>query len=62
MDTKRAKEIINDSNNTIQVLYQGSPVWLESIKDNNTAVISFIENNNKEEVLIYKLVENESAK
>lgn len=62
MDTKRAKEIINDSNNTIQVLYQGSPVWLESIKDNNTAVISFIENHNKEEVLIYKLVENESAK
>lgn len=61
MDMKRAKEILENTGDTIQVLYQGSPVWLEDVKDNNTAIVSFIENHRKEEVPIYKLVENESA-
>lgn len=61
MDTKRAKEILNNNGSTIQVLYQGSPVWLETVTENNTAVVSFIENHRKEEVPIYKLVENEGA-
>ncbi|MDP4088551.1 MAG: H-type small acid-soluble spore protein [Bacillota bacterium] len=61
MDTKRAKEILNNKGETIQVLYQGSPVWLESINENNTAIVSFIENQRKEEVPVYKLVENEGA-
>lgn len=61
MDTKRAKEILNNNSSTIQVLYQGSPVWLETVTENNTAVVSFIENHRKEEVPIYKLVENEGA-
>ncbi|WP_163192980.1 H-type small acid-soluble spore protein [Clostridium thermarum] len=61
MDIKRAKEILENTGDTIQVLYQGAPVWLENIKDNNTAVVSFIENHRKEEVPIYKLVENKSA-
>ncbi|WP_139904686.1 H-type small acid-soluble spore protein [Clostridium thermarum] len=61
MDIKRAKEILENTGDTIQVLYQGSPVWLENIKDTNTAVVSFIENHRKEEVPIYMLVENKSA-
>ena len=58
MDTKRAKEILNSDGDTIEVLYQGSPVWIEDVKDNNTALVSYIENQRKEEVPVYKLVEN----
>lgn len=58
MDTKRAKEILNNTERTIEVLYQGSPVWLESVTDANTVVVSYIENHKKEEVPVYKLVEN----
>lgn len=43
---------------TIQVLYEGSPVWLENVNDNNTAEITYFENNRKETVAVYKLVEN----
>jgi H-type small acid-soluble spore protein len=62
MDTIRANEILNNKGDTIEVLYQGSPVWLEDVKDTNTAVVSFIENHRKEEVPVYKLVENTPAK
>lgn len=58
MDTKRAKEILNNTEKTIEVLYQGSPVWLEDVTDTNTAVVSYIENHKREEVPVYKLVEN----
>jgi H-type small acid-soluble spore protein len=58
VDTTRAKEILNNRGNTIQVLYNGSPVWLEDVTDVNTAVVSYIENHRKEEVPVYKLVEN----
>jgi H-type small acid-soluble spore protein len=58
MDAKRAKEILNNRGDTIQVLYQGSPVWLEDVTNSNTAVVSFIDNHRKEEVPVYKLIEN----
>jgi H-type small acid-soluble spore protein len=61
LDTKRAKEILNNTESTIEVLYNGSPVWLEDVKDNNTAVVTYIENHRKEEVPVYKLVENTPA-
>lgn len=38
MDSKRAKEIMG-SGDVVQVLYEGSPVWLENVNDNNTAEI-----------------------
>lgn len=56
MDQSRAKEILQSSE-TIQVLFDGAPVWIESLKDNNSAVVSFIENHSKVEAPIYKLVE-----
>jgi small acid-soluble spore protein H (minor) len=62
MDTKRAKEILDNTGDTIEVLYEGSQVWLENITDNNTAVVSYIENHRKEEVPVYKLIENSPAK
>lgn len=58
MDTKRAKEILNNKGETIQVLYQGVSVWLEEVTDSNTAIVSYIENHRKDEVPVYKLVEN----
>lgn len=57
MDSKRAEQIMQSSE-TVQVLYQGSPVWIESIKDNNTAEITYIDGKRKIEVPIYLLVEN----
>ena len=46
-----------DSDGVIEVLYQGSPVWIENILDNNTAQISDMQSNQKKEVPVYTLVE-----
>lgn len=59
MDSIRAKEIIS-SGDVIQVLYQGSPVWLENVKDNNTAEVTRMDRKDKIEVPVYLLVENKS--
>lgn len=56
MDSIRAKEILN-SNNSIEVLYRGEPVWIENVKDTNTAVITNLDNKRTEEVPVYLLVE-----
>ncbi len=56
MDNIRAKQIM-DSDGVIEVLYQGSPVWIENILDNNTAQISDMQSNQKKEVPVYTLVE-----
>lgn len=57
MDSIRAKEIIS-SGELIQVLYQGSPVWLENVKDNNMAEITKLDGKDKMEVPVYLLVED----
>ena len=57
LDSTRAKQIIS-SKDKIEVLYQGSPVWIESIKDNNTAEITNIDSQERIDVPVYKLVEN----
>ncbi|KNY29174.1 H-type small acid-soluble spore protein [Pseudobacteroides cellulosolvens] len=57
MDSIRAKEIIS-SGKLIQVLYQGSPVWLENVKDNNTAEVTRLDRKDKIEVPVYLLVED----
>ena len=62
MDSRRAKEIIQ-SQESIQVLYQDTPVWLESIKDNNIAEVTKLDNRqDKIQVPVYLLVENSPAK
>jgi small acid-soluble spore protein H (minor) len=56
MDTERAKEIIQSTDN-IEVLFDGTPVWLESVNTNNTADVTYIDTHKKQEVPVYKLVE-----
>lgn len=57
LDSKRAMQIMH-SPDSIQVLYEGSPVWIENVMGNNTAEITHFENNKKEAVPVYMLVEN----
>jgi H-type small acid-soluble spore protein len=56
MDEQRAKEIMN-SKGVIEVLYQGAQVWIDAVKENNTALVHYISNNKKDEIPIYKLIE-----
>ena len=60
MDDIRAKEIVA-SNGVIEVLYQGAQVWIDQIKENNTALVHYISNNKKDEVPIYKLIETKTG-
>lgn len=39
MDSSRAKQII-EAKGKINVLYQGSPVWIEGVSDNNIAEVT----------------------
>jgi small acid-soluble spore protein H (minor) len=57
LDSIRAKQIIDASGN-IQVLYNGSPVWLENVNNNDTVRITYLDTNKSDEVPAYKLVEN----
>lgn len=63
MDSERARQIVN-SLGVIEVLYNGSPVWIENLKE-NTAEVSYIDTNadsnidtkNRVEVQVDKLIE-----
>jgi H-type small acid-soluble spore protein len=57
LDSVRAKEIMH-SPHKIEVLYNGSEVWIDNVKDNNSAEITYLDNKNKLEVPVYKLIEN----
>jgi small acid-soluble spore protein H (minor) len=56
LDSDRAKQIVNSAAN-IEVLYHGSPVWIENVKDTNTAEVTYLETHETAEVPVYKLVE-----
>jgi H-type small acid-soluble spore protein len=56
LDSKRVKEIINTPYK-VEVLFEGTPVWLENVTDNNTAVVTYIDTHSKDTVPVYKLVE-----
>lgn len=58
MDISRASEIVNSSE-TIEVLHNGSPVWIESISsENNTALVKPLDGRGKiREISITELVE-----
>lgn len=57
LDSNRARMIIQ-SPETIQVLYNGSPVWLENVKDNNTVEVTYLENRKRAEVPVNRLIES----
>jgi len=59
MDNERARQIV-ESLGVIEVLYNGSPVWIESIKENN-AEVSYIDTKNKAEVQVEKLTERKPS-
>lgn len=60
LDSQRAKEIMK-SGDIVQVLYQGSPVWLDKVNDNNVAEVTRLDRKDKLEVPVYLLVENSPA-
>lgn len=57
MDKKRASEILSQTKETIQVLYNGSPVWIEDVNNNNTAEVTDLNTHNRVEAPVSKLVE-----
>jgi small acid-soluble spore protein H (minor) len=61
MDIKRAEEIIN-SKGIIEVTYKDSPIWIESvIKDNATAHVKLLSNNQTMNLPIEYLSEKSSS-
>lgn len=58
MDSIRAKQIM-ESDGVIEVLHQGTPVWIENVMNNNMAQVSYIQTNEMKEVPVYMLVEKE---
>lgn len=62
MDSARTKMILQ-SPESIQVLHNGTPVWIENVMDNNTAEITYLDKSDrKDTVPVYLLVENRPAK
>ncbi len=61
LDSVRAKQIMQSKEN-IQVLYEDLPVWIESVKDNNIAVVTRPGSLEKMEIPVYMLVENSPVK
>jgi len=59
LDNERARWIV-ESLGVIEVLYNGSPVWIENIKE-NTAEVSYIDTKNKAEVQVEKLIERKPS-
>ena len=58
MDSNRAKKIM-ESKGVIEVLYEGSPVWIENVLDSNTVQVSNIQTNDKQDVPANMLVEKD---
>ena len=56
MDSGRAKEIM-ESKGIIEVLYQGSPVWIENVMKDNLVEIIDLKTNYKQDVPANMLVE-----
>lgn len=57
MDSQRAKEILNQTKENIQVLYNGSPVWIEDVNSNNMADVTDLNSHMRMEAPVNKLVE-----
>ncbi|OPJ55049.1 H-type small acid-soluble spore protein [Alkalithermobacter paradoxus] len=59
MQIRRAKEIVT-SPESIEVIYKGKPVWIESINNQtNSAYVKYLDNSERMEVPVMELVENE---
>lgn len=56
MDLQRAKAIL-ESPEEIDVVYHGTPVWLETINDGSTVAVSFLDSRERTEVPVEDLEE-----
>jgi len=56
LDRRRARQIL-DSHGVIEVLHNGSPVWIENLRGNN-AEVTYIGTDNRAEIPVDKLVES----
>ena len=57
LDANRAKSIIQSSD-SINVMYNGNPVWLESVDGENTAEVTYLQNRKREKVPVDRLIED----
>ena len=57
MDAYRARTILN-SPDSIQVMHENSPVWIEKVVNDNAAEIRFLNNNKKEIIPLDQLIES----
>lgn len=60
MDASRARMIIQ-SPDSIQVMHEGSPVWIEKVIDDNSAEITFFGKGKKEIIPLRQLIEDRKA-
>ncbi|MCL6590890.1 MAG: H-type small acid-soluble spore protein [Firmicutes bacterium] len=58
MDYERIKDII-ESHGVIEVRYQNSPVWIEQIKDKETAEVTLLDTKERMEAPISELTERQ---
>lgn len=56
MDIERVRQIVR-SPERIDVLYQGTPVWIESIMNDNTVEVTNLETRNRFQTSVNSLVE-----
>lgn len=56
MDIGKAKQIL-ESHGVIEVLHDGSPVWIENIIDGDKALVSYIDTKKRIELPLEELVE-----
>ena len=56
MDSEQAKDII-ESHGVIEVKYHNSPVWIEQVKDDQTAEVTMLDSNERIEVPVSELTE-----
>ncbi|HOM03777.1 MAG TPA: H-type small acid-soluble spore protein [Acetivibrio sp.] len=61
MDAVRAQQILK-SDQIVEVLHEGAPVWIEKVMDNNMAHVSYIKTKEEKDVPLYMLVEKELPK
>lgn len=59
MDSRRAKQIL-ESHGVIEVLHNGSPVWIENIRG-ESAEVTYIGTSSKAEIPVNNLVEGSAA-
>lgn len=56
MDSRRARQII-ESHGVIEVNYKDTPVWIEQIKNDDTAQVTVLDTDQQMEVPVTELTE-----